>query len=314
MTEQELIEFTELITPDGVHYPLDGIVDRALVSDPEGSGMPPIEYATQRGAYQHGETVTSYRLQPRIVQLVYRRNACNRDGYWRIRDELVNIVRPNRYTIGSIPQPLVLRGIRPDGAVRDLDVLIALGPEFNNVNEDWDEWSIEEALRLIAHNPAYYDPETVHIIPTFTPSSELSFPISFPISFGTSRSVATIAETYVGNWLAYPLITITGPSNYVRITNLTTNETITFAYPLVGGQQAVIDLQSGTKSAIDPAITDITDPRRNLLGGVAGDLGTFHIEQDPMAVGGVNNIEVYFSTPTTFGTVDIEYKTRYLSN
>jgi hypothetical protein len=310
----QLIEFTELITADGEHYPLDGIVDRALVSGPDGSGMPPIEYATQRGAYQHGATVTSYKLEPRIVQLVYRRNAHNRDQYWRIRDELVDILRPNRQTIGSIPQPLVLRGIRPDGTIRDLDVLIALGPEFNNVGEDWDEWSIEEALRLIAHNPAYYDPNVVHIIPTFVASSELAFPISFPISFGVSRAVVNIDATYVGNWLAYPLITITGPSNYVRITNLTTNETITFAYPLIGGQQAVIDLQSGTKSAVDPAITDITDPRRNLLGGVGGDLGTFHIEQHPMAAGGVNSIEVYFSTPTTFGSVDIAYKTRYLSN
>ena len=311
--ETRLIEFTEIITPDDVHYPLDGIVDRALVSGPSGSGMPPVEYATQQGAYQHGETVTSYRFQPRIVQLVYRRNASNRDGYWRIRDELVDVLRPNRKTIGNVPQPLVLRGIRPDGRIRDLDVLIDRGPEFESTGSDWDEWSIQEGLRLIAHNPAYYDPTTLPLSFVFTMSGELSFPISFPISFGASRSIEDQSITYVGNWIEYPVITITGPCNYVIISNLTTDEEITFNYPRSAGQQVVIDTRHGRKTAIDPAITDINDPGYNLLGGVSGDLGTFHIEAAPEAVGGVNDLRVFLSTPTTFGTVDISYNTRYLS-
>lgn len=309
----QLIEFTELITPDGVHYPLDGIVDRALVSGPSGSGMPPVEYSTQRGAYQHGETVTSYRLQPRVVQLVYRRNACNRQGYWDIRDELVDMIRPNRSVIGNVPQPIVLRGIRPDGTMRDLDVLIDRGPEFEPAGADWDEWSIHEGLRLIAHNPAYYAPSDLNVPFTFTSSLELSFPISFPISFGASRIIQDQSITYLGNWLDFPIITITGPCNYVVISNLTTDESITFSYPRSAGQQVVIDLRHGRKTAVDPAITDINDPGYNLLGGVSGDLGTFHIHPAPEAVGGVNDLRVFLSTPTVFGRVDISYKNRYLS-
>ena len=52
------------ITPDGVEYMLSPPV---WVLQEDGFGMPPIEYVTQRGPLQHGETVKNLFLRPRTI-------------------------------------------------------------------------------------------------------------------------------------------------------------------------------------------------------------------------------------------------------
>jgi len=121
-----LIEFDLYITPDGVLYNLEDLKDRAIIGSVTGQGMAPLEYQTQRGPQQHGDTIIGYRLSPRVMQMVHRRNACDRQGNWDHRDELLDVLRPNRVTLGPGGRPLPgqLRKIRPDGSIRDIDVLI----------------------------------------------------------------------------------------------------------------------------------------------------------------------------------------------
>lgn len=298
-------EFDLYISPDGTVYDLDGSVDRAMVVSLDGQGMPPIQYSTQRGPLQHGETVISYRLQPRVVQMVFRKNACNRQGYWNNRAELLNVLRPNRSVLGTVPQPGKLRKILPDQSIRDLDVLIGQGPVFESNGADWDEWSYQEGLRFIAHDPTFYDPSIVTIAANPAALTDLSVPISVPLSFGPGTVTVLANPVYSGTWLSYPIITLTGPLDAVVVENLTTNESITFAKTLDGGEIVTIDLRFGFKTVRDAGNT-------NLIGYASGDLGSFHLEVDPIAPGGVNNLSIFIASPKATGAVSIQYYTRYI--
>lgn len=299
------IEFDQYISPDGITYDLDGSVDRAIVTSLDGQGMPPIEYITQRGPLQHGETIIAYRLQPRVVQMIFRQNACNRQGYWDNRAELLNQLRPNRSVSGTVPLPGQLRKIQPNNTVRDLDVVIESGPVFESNGADWDEWSFQEGLRFVAHDPTFYDPTAVVVDASPPAITELSVPISVPLHFGAGTATVLTNQVYGGTWLAFPVITLTGPLEAAVITNLTTDEEIIFAKVLDGGEVVTIDLRFGYKTVKDANGV-------NLLGFVTGDLGSFHIEPDPVAPGGVNNLSFYIASPAATGAVQMQYNTRYI--
>ncbi len=300
-----LVEFDQFITPDGVIYNLEDLKDRAIIGSVGGHGMPPIEYQTQRGPQQHGETVIGYRLSPRIMQMVYRRNGCDRQDYWNHRLELLDVLRPNRMTTGSKPIAGTLRKILPDRSRRDIDVLIEQGPSFEGSGDQWDEWAFEEALRFVAYDPTFYDPTLVTTTVSLPVNNQLSFPASFPISFGASSITTTVAKTYIGTWLTYPIIHFSGPLTAVIITNLTTNESVQFAHVLAAGQTATMDLRFGFKTVLDGA-------GNNLIGSVSGDIGTFHLEAAPLAPGGVNQLQFYVSAIGPGGVVEVDYYTRYV--
>jgi len=76
-----ILELDQLITPDSQVYTFRDDQRRFTMST-SGEGLPPIEYITQRGPFQHGETVVDYRLRPRVLQMVYREKFCSRDVYW----------------------------------------------------------------------------------------------------------------------------------------------------------------------------------------------------------------------------------------
>lgn len=302
-----LIEFDQFITPDGVIYNLDGITDRALIRSVDGQGMPPIEYQTQRGPQQHGETVIGYRLRPRILQMVYRRNGANRQDYWDNRSDLLDVLRPNRMTIGGRPKAGTLRKILPDQSLRDIDVVIEQGPDFQPSGDEWDEWSFQEALRLVAHDPTFYDPTVSSLDVSTAANSDLVFPITFPITFGSSIYSVSQNITYAGTWLAYPIITLTGPLLAFVLDNATTGEHLEIIHALADGESMEIDLRYGYKTVED-------NSGNNLIGSVSSDsdLGTFHIEADPLAAGGVNQLDFYFSGIGGNTTASLTFNPRYI--
>jgi hypothetical protein len=125
----------------------------------QGWGMPPIEYITQRGAFQHGETVKDFFLTPRTIQLLIDQSFCNREAQWTGRATLLDAIRPNRQTAPTGATPGTLRRILPDGSKRDLKVFIAEGPTFDPSPDDgWQEHSFKEVLRFVAHDPVVFDP------------------------------------------------------------------------------------------------------------------------------------------------------------
>jgi hypothetical protein len=303
-----LIEFDAYITPDGVIYPLDNMKDRALLFGVGGQGMPPIEYLMERGPHQHGETIRDYRLQPRVMQMVYRKNGNSRQGHWDNRFDLLDVMRPNRQTSRGRPAPGKLRKVLPNGAIRDIDVFIQQGPDFEQSGE-WDEWSFETVMRLIAPEPTFYAPQVVEIEVTPEAESELGYPAGYPVAYGEGGAFdQTFNLTYSGTWDAHPVIYLTGPLTEVIIENLTTDEKLEFTYNIPAGRIVTVDLRYLHK-------TIINDLGVKLGTGVLtsdSDFGTFHLATHPEAPNGVNQIRIAGEGTIAVSQVQFSYHTRFI--
>lgn len=309
------IEFDYYITPDGLeysfhHHNAEGIpcVSGRFLSQFSGQGMPPITYVTQRGPFQHGETVLDYRLEPRRIAYVHRRQGCDRDAYWDIRADLINYLRPNRQTSNTF-SPGRLRKILPSGAKRDINVFIESGPGYGarDVNM-WDETAITETLVFYAPDPVFYDPDTELQSMTIDICSDLVFPFTFPFIFCGSSVNETDTITYTGTWLSYPVITIQGPAAEARVSNITTGEKIEFTRTIPAGTTITINCAYGAKTVTD-------DTGANWIGGLTedSDLATFHIAPAPEAPGGVNSISAQARDGVAGETLfTIAYITRYI--
>jgi hypothetical protein len=166
---QKIREFHEYISPDGKVYNLT-IPSRKgrWVMQSSGWGTPPIEYITQRGTFQHGETVKDYFLTPRTIQLLINQSFCDRNGQWEGRADLLDAIRPNRQLTATGVVPGTLRRVLSDGSIRDLKVFIADGPSFDPDQDGWQEHSFKEVLRFVAHDPVIYDPTLQSYIEDFS--------------------------------------------------------------------------------------------------------------------------------------------------
>ncbi len=297
-------EHVDYVAPDGTVYPLHvpARVGRWVMSQ-SGWGTPPLEYQTERGPFQHGESVRDYFLRPRIIQLLIRQQFCAREDYWTGRAALLNAVRPNRQALPGGVQPGMLRLTLPDGSRRSLDCYLQEGPRFEPRSlTGWDEWAFQEVLRFVAYNPVIYDP-TVETA-TFTTDPNLVFPITFPIIFGGIAGELDV--TYAGTWQEYPTITITGPAESPRILNQTTGETLALDYDVAGGEVVTINLHDGYKTVTNAAGT-------NLIGTVTpeSDLGTFHLAPDPEAPGGVNSLLVTATATNVYSSIVLSWHRHY---
>ena len=301
--QRRRIELDYFITPDGKRLDLHNGADMFLL-DLSGTGMPPIQYIESRGPFQHGTTIIDYRLDPRVMQLILRGEACDRYDYWDLRANLLNYLRPNRQTTPGVLCPGVLRKILPGGATRDIDVFIQQGPAFTA--SVGDTRAVTEAILFVAPDPSFYDPVIVTNIWYIGVQNNLIFPFTFPFTLGDTTIFSQQVINYTGTWLAYPTITITGPILSPEIRNDTTGESIRLGYTVVAGETLTIILKFGAKSVT-------SNPSGNAIAYASGDIATFHIAPDPEAPGGVNNITVIGSGAVVGVTaVTVSYYTRYI--
>jgi len=305
------IEFDYYIAPDGLVYSFDDAAGRWLESF-TGDGLPPIEYRTERGPFQDGETVLDWVLRPRVIQYVHKRRQGSRSAYWDARADLLNHIRPNRQLVAGGRQPGVLRKILPTGATRDLYVLIEAGPRFEpREPERLDEFGISETLRFIAHDPVFFDPDEHSVTFAAVTFPHLVFPVTLVpgddmvFAMGTVIDTANIA--YVGTWASLPIIEITGPAQQPRIENLTTGELLWMSYMVPAGRVVTINLAYGLKTVED-------DLGNNLVGTLTSDsdLATFHLAPDPEAPGGVNQIEAQFGAAGAGSQIRVRWMDRYI--
>ncbi len=79
-------------------------------------GLPPIRFITQRGPFQDGETPLDMRLDPRVIQIDVADYICNRPNFWTLRNELLDLLRPNRaFSADGTYRPLIYRKRLPGG-------------------------------------------------------------------------------------------------------------------------------------------------------------------------------------------------------
>ena len=303
------LEFDLYIAPDGLEYQFNNKIDK-FIYPVSGYGMPGIRYVTQRGPYQDGVTMLDYFLEPRIVQLRHRRNATSRTGQWDVRDNVLDVLRPNRQVINTL-EPGTLRKIMPDGTKRDLSVIILAGPTFDPSVRDWDEWAIDDIIRFVAHDPVFFDPTGVSTPFVFSTFDELEFPILFDddgIAFFLSTIDETKPFTYTGSWLSYPTIDIVGPMSNPIITNTTTDEKIELTYTIAEGETVTITTEYGNKTVTN-------GDGDNLIGTLTtdSDLATFHLAPAPEASDGINWIRARgASADDELTKIVIEYYTRFI--
>jgi hypothetical protein len=321
-------EFTQYIAPDGASYTFTA-GDRFVLSD-TGYGMPDIKYITQQGPFQHGETYLGYRLQPRAIQINLRVNGCSREAYWANRAELLNLLRPNRQSVGQFA-PGKLRKILPDGSIRDLDVFIDKGPIFEIRDTGvWDEWGFQETIRFIAPNPTFYDPTTQSVSASYTVSNSLelyngttgqsSTGLVFynpqystnvrGMVFTAGLIETTVAAVNAGTWIVYPNFTITGPTTGAQIYNLSTGEIIHVSYSLAAGRTIKISLPYGAKRAY------ILETGESIISNITSDsdLATFHLEASPGVSGGSNSIRFFCSGASQGVTaISMDWNNRYIA-
>lgn len=281
-----------------------------------GMGMPPIKYVDQTGPYQHGSTLLDYRLQPRLIQYVHRRNAGSRSGYWWARGDFVNWIRPNRQLANSFGMGR-LRKVIPSGAMLDVDAMIQQGPAFTaRSNTQWDEWGYTETIRFICPDPTFYDPVQQSIEWELEAYDGLIFfespgweeHLIFPIVFGADAFLGYKYIIYSGTWLSYPTITITGPLNYPTIENATIGEKIAMNYEAGAGETITIGLRYGQKTVTN-------NLGANLIGTLTddSDLASFHIAPDPEAPGGINQFLASGSGATVaVSKIELAWYTRYI--
>lgn len=311
------------IAADGTIYYFDEPEVKFLMSI-QGTGMPPINYVTQQGPFQHGSTLLDYRLGERVVQLLVRGSFRSQSGVFTGRMQLIDAIRPNRHPTCLVgPGALVHRF--PDGSKLYLDVIIEQGPNFEPRKLDsWDEWGYNEVLRFRAHNPVFYNPvqQTHNFInvasdpelpdepdPNIT---ELVFPITFPISFhrriGTSGGGGSGDEdevntiTYQGTWKEFPTIRLLGPlSSPFTIRNTGTDEYIRLNYAVQPDEEVFFDLRYGSKVVVrddGASLMQYLDP--------ISDLASFHLEP------GQNIFEVNILGANSSSQVQMLYKNRYI--
>lgn len=316
MPHWPILEFTEYITPDGEVYQLHvpSHVGRWILSQ-SGWGTPPIDYITERGPFQDGVTVKDFFLTPRTIQLLIRQRYCSRDDWWTGRGNLLDAIRPNRQTIATAALPGQLIRRLSTGDRRALDVFITDGPRFEpRQTGRWDEWSFQEALRFTAFDPVIYDPTEVTVTVETTVAEELVFPITFDVpgvvgarvAFGREDINITQNVNYVGTWLSYPIIEITGPLDNPRVDNLTTGEFVELDFNVPAGRVVTIDMRYGFKTVTD-------DLGVNLIGTLTtdSDLATFHIAPNPEAPGGVNEIRFSGNNANANSQMVLRFFTRY---
>lgn len=286
--------------PDGQRVILHSPPAKAVLSQ-EGFGMPPLQYVADQAPFQHGDTVRSFTLQPRPLQLTIIQNFTSRATYRDGRASLLDAIRPNRVTDFNTPGSL--RYYLANGTKRQLDVLVESGPGFAPPEGGWREWSFTEVLRFVAHDPVWYDP-TVHEISFTTSTGNFVFPATFPITFGGFGGQAWVG--YLGNWIEYPTFTVTGPLTGLVIQNLTTGDKLELGYTLPAGFAATISLR-GVK-------TITRNDGVNLLNYLTSDsdLATFSIAPDPQAPSGLNLLRVSGSGASSATLVKLRYYDRFI--
>lgn len=300
------------ISSNGDSYKLNLTSDKRDVLSIEGTGLPPIEYISERGPFQHGETVKDYFLRPRIVQYIIRQNFCSREDAYAGRTSLLNAIRPNKPggPVGT------LRHILPNGEHRDLAVVPLEGPRFEPQRSGrWDEWSIQETLRFLAHNPIFYNP--TQKTETFGPCGTVGFPYTFPFPFGSACELVfpiTFPITFEGfdvsdlldndgNWEDYPTILVYGPASGIRITNVTTDEELFLNASLVvpAGDYLRINLAYDSKVVELGSGTNVIQYLSS-----ESDLATWHLEP------GDNDVRIQIDSYAAPTYAEIRWQDRWL--
>lgn len=274
-----------------------------------GSGMPPIRLIKERGAQQHGSTVTGFVLDERMINLALLIDApdeATADGY---REDLAEIFKP----VDNLP--LQVKLTRDDGEVRQLDTYTYGVVDFPMTNDNRFAGKQQVIAQLQAPDPIPYDPTLQNIVFTIATGAGAPGGFAVPTMIPTLSSVTTSIDdteslVYAGKWETFPIIYLTGPANSPVITNETTGKVLDFTGSSVpGGDTWTIDLRYGAKS-----VRDNSGALQNAALTDESDLVDWSFVPSPTAPGGINDIHVSIPSGVTAATqVRVAFYNKYPS-
>lgn len=223
-----------LIASDGAIYPL-----RDLGVTLTGLSDIPVEYQTTQGYQQDGTTVVDWRLTPRTLSFAFAVDARDPRRYEAARAQIINVLRPNLGTV-------TYRRILPGGGRRDIDgwlnTGLALVPQGLGI-------SMDASLSLLCPDPTFYDPAVQTGTLAIESSDAFVLPFAVPddLWFGAG-SLLSASLAVAGTFKAYPIITITGPYERLRLANNTTGAYFILGVSASASDTVVVDLTPGARS------------------------------------------------------------------
>lgn len=287
----------------GIEYSLDwGQISYFMGVD--NLGVAPSHRLTDRGPLQHGSTDRGFRLDPRILILQLAVSGDTWEEYDAKRRQLAAIFKP------STVQGTVRRQLGSD--IRQIDGYPIDGLSFNS--SDRAGFNHRESIAIQCNDPSWYDPNPVGLTFTLAGGSGMDVPTPVDTDIGADRIDQVTDLFYAGDLPSFPsLIRIRGPITDPVIWNLTINEKL----DLTG-------VSIPLNEYYEFVLYDKTDPYRKTLtdqNGVSkypqltvdSSLATWRIEADPIAPGGVNQIQVTGSATSTATAVDIIFYERFVS-
>lgn len=262
-------------------------------------GMAPLHRLAERGPLQHGDSDIGFRLDPRFLALVL---GFREAGMSAERKTLLDIFKPRTSNV-----PVKLRFGLDNGTTRQID-----GHYFGKMAMGSKQrLGLYQQVGVVLRcaDPLYYDP-TQHVVSYALASDSGGFTVPMPVPFSVGGSLLSADSplTYAGDFIEYPVIVMQGPLSSPVLTQVTTGEVLDFTgAAIAAGDAWTIDCRYGYKTVIDGAgnnqIAALVD---------GSDLATFHLECDPDAPGGVNEITLGAADVTSASQVSIFYYDRFI--
>ena len=270
------------------------------ITGAEGFGMPAIDRFSERGAQQHGDQDTGYRLNARRVSLVIALPADTESLFYEARQRLLRLFHPS--------SAITLKVTDDAGLDRRLDVVYESSLSMP-MNREWKMQNVVIGLRT-SGLPAWYDPTARSA--TFDAgggSSSFVVPMVIPHGVGSDSVNANAVLSYQGTWEEYPFVKITGPIANCIITNNTTGEKLDFTgYSLPSGHYLEIDTRFRYKTVLYDGVTNYINKLT-----ADSDIGTFHLA--PVEMGETardNSFTVTGTLATNLTGVQVFYQNRYI--
>lgn len=278
---------------NGTEYSLDDGTYCYWVGD-DGLGMAPMHRLSERGPLQHGDTDRGFRLDPRTIRLMLDIIDMTRAGWEGKRASLLDIFRPLDAT------PIIIKLDLSTGERRISTYYVG---SMSMPSSDRLGWNQTVVIDLLANDPSWYDPTAYAI--TFANvggGDGWAVPWDIPWTLGASDLDESTSINYLGTWICYPQIRITGPVTDLVLTNDTTGEKLDFTgVTIAAGHYYDLNLSYGYKTV---ELDDGTNEIASLTSD--SDLATWHLEP------GTNSISATGSSITAATKIEINYRVRYI--
>jgi hypothetical protein len=269
----------------------NGAAGTILVSEREHFAMPPIEHNADVVPFQAGALLRSTRVGVRELDLNMVAIAT---GIPQLRAQLRSLIR----AFNPLKGPGVLR-VACDTGTRELTARYSGGLELAESSEQGGRVWQKFVLTLIAHDPFWRAADQVAQSWAMADPDLAFFPF-FPLHLSASAVLGASSIDNPGDVSAWPLWTVRGPADELRLTNTTTGAVLNWTGSLAAGQEMVIDTRLGAKSVTD-------DSGANRYSGLVAGSSLWALEP------GVNDVELTVAGAGTATRLELVFRSGWLS-